>query len=48
MELTAKDNSNLNQVIRGDLEFVKIAGSQNRLANVPFKITSKGNRRKPS
>lgn len=42
MELTAKDNSISNQVIRGDLEFVKIAdGSQNRLANVPFKITSK-------
>ena len=42
VELTAKDNSISNQVIRGDLEFVKIAdGSQNRLANVPFKITSK-------
>ena len=42
VELTAKDNSISNQVILGDLEFVKIAdGSQNRLANVPFKITSK-------
>ena len=42
VELTGSDNSIFNPVIRGDLEFVKIAdGSHNRLANVPFKITSK-------
>lgn len=42
VELTAEDNSILNQVIRGDLEFVKVSdGDLNRLANVPFSITSK-------
>lgn len=42
VELTTADNSILNQVIRGDLEFVKISdGDLNRLANVPFSITSK-------
>lgn len=42
VELTSEDNSILNQVIRGDLEFVKVSdGDLNRLANVPFSITSK-------
>lgn len=42
VELTAEDHSILNQVIRGDLEFVKVSDSDlNRLANVPFTITSK-------
>lgn len=42
VELTAEDNSISNQVIRGDLEFVKVSdGDLNRLANVPFSITSK-------
>lgn len=42
VELTAEDSSILNQVIRGDLEFVKVSdGDLNRLANVPFAITSK-------
>lgn len=42
VELTAEDHSILNQVIRGDLEFVKVSdGDLNRLANVPFSITSK-------
>lgn len=42
VELTAEDNSILNQVIRGDLEFVKVSDTElNRLANVPFAITSK-------
>ena len=37
-----KRNSDFNQVIRGDLEFVKVSdGDLNRLANVPFSITSK-------
>lgn len=42
VELTTEENSILNQVIRGDLEFVKVSdGDLNRLANVPFSITSK-------
>ncbi len=42
VELTAEENSIYNQVIRGDLEFVKISdGDLNRLADVPFSITSK-------
>ncbi|CUX25579.1 VaFE repeat-containing surface-anchored protein [Clostridium sp. C105KSO13] len=42
VDLTAKEDSILNQVIRGDLEFVKVSdGDLNRLANVPFAITSK-------
>lgn len=42
IDLTDEDKSILNQVIRGDLEFVKISdGDLNRLANVPFSITSK-------
>lgn len=41
VELTAEDHSILNQVIRGDLEFVKVSdGDLKRLANVPFSITS--------
>lgn len=42
VELTAEDNSISNQVIRGDLEFIKVSdGDLTRLANVPFSITSK-------
>lgn len=42
VELTAEENSIYNQVIRGDLEFVKISdGDMSRLADVPFSITSK-------
>ena len=42
VELTSEDSSVLNQVIRGDLEFVKVSdGDLTRLANVPFSITSK-------
>lgn len=42
VELVEKDTSILNQIIRGDLEFVKVAeGDLKRLANVPFTITSK-------
>lgn len=42
VDLTAKETAILNQVIRGDLEFVKVSdGEQKRLANVPFSITSK-------
>ncbi|MDO4275102.1 MAG: VaFE repeat-containing surface-anchored protein [Eubacteriales bacterium] len=42
VELTAEDSSISNQVIRGDLEFVKVSdGDLNRLSNVPFSITSK-------
>lgn len=42
VELTTKDSAILNQVIRGDLEFVKVSdGDLARLANVPFSITSK-------
>ncbi|BDF35851.1 hypothetical protein CE91St62_39130 [Lachnospiraceae bacterium] len=41
VELMDEEHSIENQVIRGDLELVKISdGSQKRLANVPFKITS--------
>lgn len=41
VDLTAEDHSILNQVVRGDLEFVKVSdGEQKRLANVPFAITS--------
>lgn len=41
VELTAEDSSILNQVIRGDLELVKISdGEQKRLSDVPFTITS--------
>lgn len=40
--LTGESDSILNEPIRGDLEFVKISdGDHNRLANVPFRITSK-------
>ena len=40
--LTAEADSIYNQVKRGDLEGIKVAdGTQKRLANVPFKITSK-------
>ena len=42
VELTAEENSIYNQVIRGNLEFVKISdGDMSRLADVPFSITSK-------
>ena len=43
VELTAKDNSISNQVIRGDLNLSRLlTAARNRLANVPpFKITSK-------
>ncbi len=42
VQLTDEDHSILNQVKRGDLEFVKVSdGDHNRLANVPFTITSK-------
>lgn len=41
VDLTDQEHSILNQVIRGDLEFVKVSdGEQKRLANVPFTITS--------
>lgn len=41
-ELTPKDGEFAEQPVRGDLELVKIADSSHkRLANVPFKITSK-------
>lgn len=41
VDLTDESHSILNQVIRGDLEFVKVSdGEQKRLANVPFAITS--------
>lgn len=41
VELTAEDSSILNQVIRGDLELVKVSdGELSRLADVPFTITS--------
>lgn len=40
--MTSKEHAILNQIIRGDLEFVKVSdGDLNRLANVPFSITSK-------
>ena len=42
VDLTSELNSIYNQVKRGDLEGIKVAdGTQKRLANVPFKITSK-------
>ena len=42
VDLTDKSHSVYNQIKRGDLEGVKIgAGTHKRLANVPFKITSK-------
>ncbi len=42
VDLSGKDNSILNQVKRGDLEFVKIENSTHkRLAGIPFSITSK-------
>ena len=42
VDLTAKEHSIYNQVKRGDIEGVKIgAGTHKRLADVPFKITSK-------
>ena len=42
IDLTSAETSIYNQVKRGDIEGVKIgAGTHKRLANVPFKITSK-------
>ena len=42
IDLTDEAHSVYNQIIRGDLEGVKIGdGTHKRLANVPFKITSK-------
>ena len=42
VELTAEDQSISNQVIRGDLELVKVSdGDLSRLAGIPFTITSK-------
>lgn len=42
VELTAEDQSISNQVIRGDLELVKVSdGDLSRLSGVPFTITSK-------
>ena len=42
LDLTAKETAISNQVIRGDLEFVKVSdGDLNRLANVPFSIPPK-------
>lgn len=42
VDLTSKEHSIYNQVKRGDIEGVKIgAGTHKRLADVPFKITSK-------
>ncbi|HBG5804006.1 TPA: SrtB-anchored collagen-binding adhesin [Clostridioides difficile] len=42
VDLTDKDHSIYNQIKRGDIEGVKIgAGTHKRLADVPFKITSK-------
>ena len=44
VDLTGESHSIYNQIKRGDLEGVKIgAGTHKRLANVPFKITSKTN-----
>ena len=41
VDLTGKDSSIYNQMIRGDLELVKVSdGNLNRLASVPFSITS--------
>ena len=42
VDLTDEAHSVYNQIIRGDLEGVKIGdGTHKRLANVPFRITSK-------
>ena len=42
VDLTDEENSIYNQIKRGDIEGVKIvSGTHKRLANVPFKITSK-------
>lgn len=42
VDLTDKESSIYNQIKRGDIKGVKIgAGTHKRLANVPFKITSK-------
>ena len=42
VDLTGEDTSIYNQIKRGDIEGVKIgAGTHQRLANVPFRITSK-------
>ena len=42
VDLTGEDTSIYNQIKRGDIEGVKIAaGTHKRLANVPFRITSK-------
>ena len=42
VDLTNEEHSVYNQIKRGDIEGVKIgAGTHKRLANVPFKITSK-------
>ena len=42
VDLTAESHSIYNQIKRGDIEGVKIGdGTHKRLANVPFKITSK-------
>nr|WP_302585297.1 VaFE repeat-containing surface-anchored protein [uncultured Schaedlerella sp.] len=42
VELVSEESSIYNQVIRGDLEFVKISdGDMKRLSDVPFSITSK-------
>lgn len=41
VDLTDEENSVYNQIKRGDIEGIKIgAGTHERLANVPFKITS--------
>ena len=42
VDLTDEEHSVYNQIKRGDIEGVKIvAGTHKRLANVPFRITSK-------
>lgn len=42
VDLTSEENSIANKPIRGDLDFVKVSdGNLNRLANIPFSITSK-------
>lgn len=41
VDVTLEDKAILNQVIRGDLELVKVAdGEQKRLSDIPFSITS--------
>lgn len=41
VDLTSEDKAILNQIIRGDLELVKVAdGEQKRLSDIPFSITS--------